>query len=174
REYADFQRTQGEDIFRQQGRVTKKTAELMETKKAQAFLLDTREQERIKLEKEEQDKHYLISNLQKQQKNLQNEINQKKKEANKIDKGYMDSSNITKILTLTVDKLSENESCKELFHQYKEGEPLLSAQALNDVIELARAILFPGYYGNPTADEQAIHHHIEVNVETLFNLLIEQ
>lgn len=86
----------------------------------------------------------------------------------------MDSSNITKILTLTVDKLSENESCKELFHQYKEGEPLLSAQALNDIIELARAILFPGYYGNPTADEQAIHHHIEVNVETLFNLLIEQ
>ncbi|KAA6328586.1 Murein hydrolase activator EnvC [termite gut metagenome] len=84
REYADFQRIQGEDIFRQQERVTKKTAELMETKKAQAFLLDARERERIKLETEEQDKRNLVSNLQKQQKNLQNEINQKKKEANQL------------------------------------------------------------------------------------------
>ncbi|KAA6341918.1 Serine acetyltransferase [termite gut metagenome] len=86
----------------------------------------------------------------------------------------MDSSDITKTLTLTVDKLSENESCKGLCHQYKEGEPLLSGQALNDIIELARTILFPGYYGSPTADKQNIHHHIEVSVETLFNLLVEQ
>ncbi|KAA6340003.1 Murein hydrolase activator EnvC [termite gut metagenome] len=84
REYADFQRIQGEDIFRQQKQITKKTAELTETRKAQAFLLDTRERERTKLEKEEQDKYNLISNLQKRQKSLQNEINQKRKEANQL------------------------------------------------------------------------------------------
>jgi septal ring factor EnvC (AmiA/AmiB activator) len=84
REYADFQRMQGENISRQQREVTKKTTELIETKKAQAFLLDARKQERSKLEQEEQDKRDLITGLQKQQKSLQSEINRKKKEANQL------------------------------------------------------------------------------------------
>ncbi|KAA6327021.1 Murein hydrolase activator EnvC, partial [termite gut metagenome] len=120
REYADFQRTQGEDIFRQQGRVTKKTAELMETKKAQAFLLDTREQERIKLEKEEQDKHYLISNLQKQQKNLQNEINQKKKEANQL------NSQIDRLVVEEMDQLRKRAETETPQLSSKNKKPDLS------------------------------------------------
>jgi septal ring factor EnvC (AmiA/AmiB activator) len=84
REYADFQRMQGEDIFRQQRRIKKKTAELIEAKKVQSFLLDARERERMKLEQEEQEKYDLVSNLQKQQKDLQNEIKRKKKEANQL------------------------------------------------------------------------------------------
>lgn len=43
-----------------------------------------------------------------------------------------------------------------------------------DVIELARSILFPGYYGNSTVNSRTINYHIGVNVEKLFNLLTEQ
>ncbi|KAA6320460.1 Serine acetyltransferase [termite gut metagenome] len=84
------------------------------------------------------------------------------------------ASDYTQIITQTVDELSGSELCEDLFHHYKENEPLLSSSILNDIIERARAILFPGYYDNPAVNRQTLHHHIGVNVETLFDRLIEQ
>ena len=86
----------------------------------------------------------------------------------------MSPQNFTHILTQAVDELSKSESYKELFHQHKEGEPLPSAKALHQVIELARAILFPGYYGNSTVNSRTVNYHIGVNIETLFELLSDQ
>lgn len=86
----------------------------------------------------------------------------------------MSPLNFTHILTQTVDELSESESYKGLFHQHKDGEPLPSARVLCDVIELARSILFPGYYGNSTINSRTINYHIGVNTEKLFNLLTDQ
>ena len=86
----------------------------------------------------------------------------------------MSPLNFTNILTRAVDELSESESYKELFHQHRDGEPLPSARILHQVIDLSRAILFPGYYGNSTLNSQTINYHIGVNVETLFNLLTDQ
>ena len=85
----------------------------------------------------------------------------------------MSPLNFTHILTQTVDELSESESYKGLFHQHKDGEPLPSPRVLCDVIELARSILFPGYYGNSTVNSRTINYHIGVNVEKLFNLLAD-
>lgn len=86
----------------------------------------------------------------------------------------MSSFDYTKILTLAVDELSDSQSYKGLFHQHRDGEPFPSAIALNKIIELARAILFPGYFGNSTINSHTINYHIGVNVETLFDLLTEQ
>ncbi|KAA6344589.1 Serine acetyltransferase [termite gut metagenome] len=86
----------------------------------------------------------------------------------------MTPSDVIAILTQTVDKLSESESHRKLFHQYKDNKSLPSPRVLKDIIELVRSVLFPGYYGNPTVDSRTIHYHIGVNVETLLNLLIEQ
>ncbi len=82
--------------------------------------------------------------------------------------------NFTHILTQAVDELSESESYKGLFHQHKDGEPLPSAKILHEIIELARSILFPGYYGNSTVNSRTVKYHIGVNVERLFNLLTDQ
>lgn len=86
----------------------------------------------------------------------------------------MSPLNFTHILTQTVDELSESESYKGLFHQHKDGEPLPSARILCDIIELARSILFPGYYGNSTVNSRTVNYHIGVNIEKLFDLLSEQ
>ena len=86
----------------------------------------------------------------------------------------MSPLNFTHILTQAVDELSESKSYKGLFHQHKDGEPLPSARVLCDIIDLARAILFPGYYGNSTLNSHTINYHIGVNVETLYNLLCDQ
>lgn len=86
----------------------------------------------------------------------------------------MSPLNFTHILTQAVDELSESESYKGLFHQHKDGNPLPSARALRDIVELTRAIVFPGYFGNSTVNSRTLTYHIGVNVERLFNLLSEQ
>ena len=86
----------------------------------------------------------------------------------------MSPTDYTHILTKAVDELSDNQSYQGLFHQHREGEPLPSGKSLERIVELARAILFPGYFGNSTINSQTINYHIGVNIEELFSLLIEQ
>ena len=59
----------------------------------------------------------------------------------------MSPTDYTHILTKAVDELSDNQSYRGLFHQHREGEPLPSGKSLERIVELARAILFPGLYG---------------------------
>lgn len=86
----------------------------------------------------------------------------------------MSTQQITHILTQTVDNLSEEQSLKGLFHQHTDGDPLPSGKKLEDIIELARAILFPGYYGKSSVNLKTIKYQIGVNVERLHRLLADQ
>ena len=86
----------------------------------------------------------------------------------------MTSFDYTGILTQAVDELSDSQSYKGLFHQHKDGDPLPSAKSLYKIVELARSILFPGYFGNSTINSHTITYHIGVNVENLFDLLTDQ
>lgn len=86
----------------------------------------------------------------------------------------MSSHDFTHILTRTVDSLSEPESLKGLFHQHSDGYPLPSGKALEEIIDLSRSILFPGYFGKSSVNIQTIHYHIGVNTERLFKLLTDQ
>ncbi len=86
----------------------------------------------------------------------------------------MSPLNFTHILTQAVDELSESESYKGLFHQHTDGNPLPSAKALRSIVELARAIIFPGYFGNSTVNSHTVKYHTGVNVEQLYDLLAQQ
>ena len=82
--------------------------------------------------------------------------------------------NFTHLLAQTVTELSEDSSLKGLFHEHQDGDPLPSGKGLHEVIELCRAILFPGFYGKSTVNHHTITYHIGVNIERLYNLLTEQ
>ncbi len=86
----------------------------------------------------------------------------------------MSPKDFTSILTQTVAELSGSESYCGLFHRHKEGEPLPSLPVLAEIIELARSILFPGYFGNSTINSNTLEYHIGVNVERLYKLLCKQ
>ena len=86
----------------------------------------------------------------------------------------MSMPDYTRILTRTTEELSDSKSYEGLFHQYKDGDLLPSGKSLKRIVELSREILFPGYFGNSTLNRNTISYHIGVNVEELFNLLIEQ
>lgn len=84
REYATYQRLQGEEILKKQEQVKKKRAELQQVKTAKENLLKEREGEKQKLEDQEKEKRQLVTSLQKKQKGLQSEVNKKRREANQL------------------------------------------------------------------------------------------
>lgn len=80
----------------------------------------------------------------------------------------------TTTLSETVEKLSDESSYRQLFHPYRDEEALPSGDAMKEIVELCRAILFPGYFGNARISRQMIRFHTGVNVETLHDLLSKQ
>ena len=80
----------------------------------------------------------------------------------------------SKVLNETVEKLSDECSYKQLFHAYRDEEALPSGEVLEEIIDLCRAILFPGYYGNARLSTQTIRFHTGVNIEKLHELLSRQ
>lgn len=86
----------------------------------------------------------------------------------------MSNDNIMHVLTKTVDILSEKESLKGLYHEHRDGDPLPSAKELEEIIDLARAILFPGYFGKSSVNIHTILYQIGVSMERLHKLLTQQ
>lgn len=84
REYASYQRMQGEEILKKQKQINDKRAELTEARKAKENLLKERENEKITLERQEKEQKALVDSLRKKQRSLQSEINKKRKEANQL------------------------------------------------------------------------------------------
>lgn len=74
REYATYQRLQGEEILKKQEQVNRKQAELRQVKAAKEGLLKEREAEKARLEVQEKEKKTLVANLRKKQRGLQDEI----------------------------------------------------------------------------------------------------
>lgn len=74
----------------------------------------------------------------------------------------------------TIEQLSAPESLSGLCHDCCDVSPLPSGEALRNIINLVRSILFPGYYGESTVSTRSIGYHIGVQIERLERLLSEQ
>ena len=70
-------------------------------------------------------------------------------------------------LVEVIDKLSSESSFKNVFHLSHAGLPILSSQVLEQMVELTRSILFPGYFGTFTASKASVKYQMGVKVEEL-------
>lgn len=86
----------------------------------------------------------------------------------------MSKQDITQQLIQTIDELSELEALQGICHEHRDGDPLPSAKELEEIIELSRSILFPGFYGCSSVNFETIKYQIGVNVERLHKLLCRQ
>jgi serine O-acetyltransferase len=66
-----------------------------------------------------------------------------------------------------IRELSEYDLLKGLCHEQVESYPMPSASVLMEVVDLCRAILFPGYFGNASVTRNNLSFHIGINVEKL-------
>ena len=86
----------------------------------------------------------------------------------------MSPNELNERLKQTVSQLSEPESLHGLFREVSEGDPLPSAPALAEIIDLCRAILFPGFYGKSLLSRETLPYHIGVSLDRLSHLLTQQ
>ncbi len=86
----------------------------------------------------------------------------------------MSVKDLNQLLGDTIQELAATDSLQGMFHEHRDGAPLPSGPVLNEIIELCRAILFPGFYGNSNLNSKTLNYHIGVNVERLYHLLSEQ
>ncbi|MBQ2029943.1 MAG: serine acetyltransferase [Bacteroidaceae bacterium] len=78
--------------------------------------------------------------------------------------------------TRIVDELSDCTDMEKngFFHEYKDSDPIPSSKALEEIMELCRAIFFPGYYGKSSINHATLKYNIGVNVERLYTRLSQQ
>ena len=84
------------------------------------------------------------------------------------------TENYVQRLAATAERMSDTSLMKGLFHQHRHGDPLPSAPALQEIVALCRAVLFPGYYGRSALHNVTIRYHIGTALEQLFALLTSQ
>jgi serine O-acetyltransferase len=79
--------------------------------------------------------------------------------------------NNTKSLQIIVEKLTQSENYPNIpIHERR----MPSSACLNEIVDIIRAIIFPGYYGSSLVNADSLAFHIGVNIENLFNILSQQ
>lgn len=73
-----------------------------------------------------------------------------------------------------IKELSQYDLLKGLCHEQQESLPMPSNVALEEFINLCRAVLFPGYFGNANITKHNLSFHIGVNVERMHHVLSAQ
>lgn len=81
---------------------------------------------------------------------------------------------LTQTIKSTTKSLSSPESVKGLLHQKLDHVPLPSNSALEEIIQLAREILLPGYFGQCKVGQDTLDFYIGVSLERLYGLLKKQ
>lgn len=127
KEYATYQRLQGEDIIRRQAIINGHRHQLVQVKQVKVGVMKEREGEKAILEKKEQQKRQVVSELQKKQRGLQSLISKKRREANQL------NGRIDRLITLEIEKArkrAEEEARKRRLEEERRIASQRKAEAL--------------------------------------------
>ena len=131
REYASYQRAQGEEVKTKQVEVTEKHQQLTATKKQKSNLLYKGEQERRSLEGKQVEQQKVVNSLQKQQKTIQGIIAQQQKRDAAI------NAQIDRLVAIEVEKARQR-AIAEAKRKAAEEAKRAEAERKRKAEELAR------------------------------------
>ena len=78
------------------------------------------------------------------------------------------------VLADTVARLSESRASESACHLISRDQPMPSLEALAEVVELLRAVLFPGFYGPSDVSERTMPFYVGSALDRVVKLLAEQ
>ncbi len=81
------------------------------------------------------------------------------------------NSRQSKQLKNAIRELSDFDSLKKMRYDQCDSEAMPSSAELEEIVGICRSILFPGFFGNPSVNEQNLNYHIGLCTERLFGLL---
>ena len=131
REYASYQRAQGEEVKTKQAEVTEKHQQLTATKKQKSNLLYKGEQERLSLEGKQVEQQKVVNSLQKLQKTIQGIIAQQQKRDAAI------NAQIDRLVAIEVEKARQR-AIAEAKRKAAEEAKRAEAERKRKAEELAR------------------------------------
>ncbi len=73
-----------------------------------------------------------------------------------------------------VDKLSDQDLYKDVFHIPKHHVPMPSIDELKEGIELLRSVLFPGYFRNAEIHRTTIPYYTGAKLDRIYRTMVEQ
>ncbi len=80
---------------------------------------------------------------------------------------------MNKDLLETIKKLSHVEGFKNVCPEHGQHDPMPSTEVLQEIVQLLRSVIFPGYFGDSAVNTRTMVYHIGVNVDKL-QILLEQ
>ncbi len=73
-----------------------------------------------------------------------------------------------------VDQLCQEESYKKVYHPTRHDEPMPSISELETLVDLAREVIFPGYFGNTEIQSETMRYYLGTNLDRIYKILCEQ
>ncbi len=86
----------------------------------------------------------------------------------------MNNKKIASVFSTAIKELVGNEAETDMFNHRRDGEPMPSWRVINEVVNLVRAIAFPGYFGDSVQEAHTLAYKTGMNVDRLYKLLYEQ
>ncbi len=86
----------------------------------------------------------------------------------------MTNNHTSAIVKRAIDELSKEQSYKSVCHQKVQEHRMPSINSLAQIVNLAREIIFPGYFDDTAMNTNSIGYYIGVNTEKLYALLADQ
>ena len=74
-------------------------------------------------------------------------------------------------LQATIKELSDFDSVEKMHNENIETDAMPSLAALEEIVQLCRALIFPGFFGYDAVNQHNIQHHIGTGCEKLYRLL---
>jgi len=79
-----------------------------------------------------------------------------------------------KIIDKVVAELNNSEAYSFLQHRSSHDMPMPSIESLNEIMELLKKILFPGFFGHSEVSSDAMNYFIGANLDIVSRMLTEQ
>lgn len=77
-------------------------------------------------------------------------------------------------LQKSIQQLSQPDTLQNVCRQQAESHPMPSTDVIKEIVKRLRAVIFPGYFGDADVNVESISSHIERNILTIHQLLIQQ
>jgi serine O-acetyltransferase len=72
-----------------------------------------------------------------------------------------------------VNNLCSKESYENVYYKNRHDIPMPSIKKLNEIMDLLREIIFPGYFGYSEFNKNTMDYFIGFHLEKIYNLLLE-
>jgi len=89
-------------------------------------------------------------------------------------KMHKNSNNIQNNINNIIEELCDQKSYDLVYHRSQHESPMPSIEQLEDIVEILRSVLFPGYFGDSNVKPDTMRYYLGAAIDKVFISLSEQ